>query len=225
MAGDTTVRDPRQRSDAAADPGRARVFALACVARALADTRCARGRLPRRRDQGMAGARLQPARRSPCTVPRNSRLRQEGWPDDLTSLPGVGPYTAAAIRNQAYGEQILPVDTNVARIQERTGHAFRPGERCRRCSTSARPSASRACRAAGPARWPQRARRGDAGTSRRGSSRAFEGSFRQRRATLLRLVAAEARPVSVARPGAVNSLLRDGLVEQAGQPVRLPPGR
>ena len=50
----------------------------------------------------------------------------EGWPDDLTELPGVGPYTAAAIRNQSYGEPVLPVDTNVARIQERTGHAFAP---------------------------------------------------------------------------------------------------
>ena len=53
-------------------------------------------------------------------------IAAEGWPDDLTELPGVGPYTAAAIRNQAFGEAVLPVDTNVARIQERTGHSFRP---------------------------------------------------------------------------------------------------
>ncbi len=51
---------------------------------------------------------------------------EHGWPDDLTELPGVGPYTAAAIRNQAFDEPVLPVDTNVARIQERTGHAFGP---------------------------------------------------------------------------------------------------
>ena len=51
----------------------------------------------------------------------------DGWPDDLTRLPGVGPYTAAAIRNQAFGERVLPVDTNVARIQQRTGHTFAPG--------------------------------------------------------------------------------------------------
>ncbi len=38
----------------------------------------------------------------------------QGWPEDLTELPGVGPYTAAAIRNQAFGEPVLPVDTNVA---------------------------------------------------------------------------------------------------------------
>ncbi|HJV29197.1 MAG TPA: A/G-specific adenine glycosylase, partial [Gaiellaceae bacterium] len=53
-------------------------------------------------------------------------VAEHGWPDDLTELPGVGPYTAAAIRNQAFGEPVLPVDTNVARIQERTGHAFGP---------------------------------------------------------------------------------------------------
>ncbi len=49
-----------------------------------------------------------------------------GWPDDLTTLPGVGPYTAAAVRNFALGHDVLPVDTNVARVQERTGHAFEP---------------------------------------------------------------------------------------------------
>ena len=53
-------------------------------------------------------------------------IAADGWPDDLTELAGVGPYTAAAIRNQAFGEAVLPVDTNVRRIQERTGHPFGP---------------------------------------------------------------------------------------------------
>src|SRR3982750_2037170 len=48
----------------------------------------------------------------------------DGWPADLTQLPGVGRYTAAAIRNFAFGERLLPVDTNVRRVQERTGHQF-----------------------------------------------------------------------------------------------------
>ena len=47
-----------------------------------------------------------------------------GWPEDLTELPGVGPYTAAAIRCFAYGENVLPVDVNVARVLRRTGHSF-----------------------------------------------------------------------------------------------------
>jgi A/G-specific adenine glycosylase len=145
----------------------------------------------------------------------------EGWPDDLTSLPGVGPYTAAAIRNQAYGEPVLPVDTNVARILERTGHSFGPEAlqalfdlgatvclaRVPRCETC---PLAELCPARGRRYEPLRRQ-----------SR-FEGSFRQRRAALLRLVAAEAQPLGELDREAVDSLLRDGLVEQAGELVRLP---
>jgi A/G-specific adenine glycosylase len=53
-------------------------------------------------------------------------IAERGWPSDLTELPGVGAYTAAAIRNFALGDDVLPVDTNVSRVQERTGHAFEP---------------------------------------------------------------------------------------------------
>lgn len=148
-------------------------------------------------------------------------IAERGWPDDLTELPGIGPYTAAAIRNQAFGEAVLPVDTNVARIQERTGHAFGPDSlqalfdlgatvclaRLPRCGVC--PLAS-SC--------PSRGRRYE---PLRKQSR-FEGSFRQRRAALLRLVAEEARPLETLDRDAVDSLLRDGLVEQAGELVRLP---
>jgi len=44
-----------------------------------------------------------------------------GWPDDLRELPGVGPYTAAAVGAFAFGRDELPVDTNVARVLERLG--------------------------------------------------------------------------------------------------------
>src|SRR3954449_4354844 len=47
-----------------------------------------------------------------------------GWPAALTELPGVGPYTAAAVGNFAFGRDELPVDTNVSRIRERTGATF-----------------------------------------------------------------------------------------------------
>jgi A/G-specific adenine glycosylase len=53
-------------------------------------------------------------------------IAERGWPDDLTELPGVGPYTAAAVANFAFGLGALPVDTNVRRVQERTGAAFTP---------------------------------------------------------------------------------------------------
>ena len=145
----------------------------------------------------------------------------EGWPDDLTTLPGIGPYTAAAIRNQAYGEPVLPVDTNVARIQDRTGHSFGPDAlqalfdlgatvclarvpRCEICPLAER------CPSRGLRYEPLR------------KQSRFEGSFRQRRAALLRLVAAEAQPLDELDREAVDSLLRDGLVERAGELVRLP---
>ncbi|TMK33404.1 MAG: hypothetical protein E6G64_04385 [Actinobacteria bacterium] len=53
-------------------------------------------------------------------------VAEHGWPDDLTELPGVGPYTAAALANFAFGHGELPIDTNVSRVQDRTGHAFSP---------------------------------------------------------------------------------------------------
>jgi A/G-specific adenine glycosylase len=42
-----------------------------------------------------------------------------GWPDDLTALPGVGPYTAAAVGSFAWDRQVAAVDTNVRRVLER----------------------------------------------------------------------------------------------------------
>ena len=51
-------------------------------------------------------------------------VAERGWPDDLTELPGVGPYTAAAVGNFAFGRDVLPLDTNVLRVQERTGETF-----------------------------------------------------------------------------------------------------
>src|SRR5213080_3710625 len=48
-------------------------------------------------------------------------VAERGWPDDLRELPGVGPYTAAAVGAFAFGRDELPVDTNVARVLERLG--------------------------------------------------------------------------------------------------------
>ena len=148
-------------------------------------------------------------------------IAAEGWPADLTRLPGVGPYTAAAIRNQAFGERVLPVDTNVARIQERTGHTFGPDALQALFDLGATVCLARVprcemCPLAGAC--PSRGRRYE---PLRKQSR-FEGSFRQRRALLLREVAAEPRLLEALDRDAVDSLLRDGLVEQSGEFIRLP---
>jgi A/G-specific adenine glycosylase len=42
-----------------------------------------------------------------------------GWPADLRELPGVGPYTAAAVASFAWDAPAAAVDTNVRRVLER----------------------------------------------------------------------------------------------------------
>lgn len=148
-------------------------------------------------------------------------IAEGGWPEDLTSLPGVGPYTAAAIRNQAFGEWVLPVDTNVARIQERTGHTFGPNALQALFDLGATVCLARVprCEACPLAEsCPSRGRRYE--PLRKQSP--FEGSFRQRRAVLLSAVAEKPLPLETLDREAVDSLLRDGLVEQSGELVRLP---
>jgi A/G-specific adenine glycosylase len=148
-------------------------------------------------------------------------VASNGWPDDLTELAGVGPYTAAALRNQAFGAPVLPVDTNVARIQERTGHAFGPGSLQALFDLGATICLARVprCDACPLAeRCPSRGRRFE---PLRRQSR-FEGSFRQRRAALLRLVAAEPRPLDGLDEEALAALERDGLVVVRGDLVALP---
>ncbi len=49
-------------------------------------------------------------------------ITSHGWPDSaaaLESLPGVGPYTAAAVASFAFGEHIGVIDTNVRRVVSR----------------------------------------------------------------------------------------------------------
>src|ERR671924_336102 len=53
-------------------------------------------------------------------------VAERGWPHDLTKLPGVGRYTADAIRRFARNEPVLPTETNVVRVIERSGGRFGP---------------------------------------------------------------------------------------------------
>ena len=144
-----------------------------------------------------------------------------GWPADLTELPGVGPYTAAAIRNFAFGEPVLPVDVNVARVQERTGHAFGPEAAQALMDLGATICLARVPRCGAcplAASCPSRGRRYEP-LRKQGP---FEGSFRQRRAATLRLVAAEPRSLAELDAEAVAALARDGLVRVEGELVALP---
>lgn len=144
-----------------------------------------------------------------------------GWPDDLTELPGVGRYTADAVARFAHDTPVLPVDVNVRRVIERTGAEFGPASahalmdlgatvchartpRCALCPLA------RAC--------PSRGRKYE---PLRKQSR-FEGSFRQRRARTLRLIADETRRVEELDPEVVSALAADGLVELRAGAVSLP---
>ncbi|MBW3547729.1 MAG: A/G-specific adenine glycosylase [Actinobacteria bacterium] len=53
-------------------------------------------------------------------------VARDGWPDDLSRLPGVGPYTAAAVGAFAFGRDEVAMDTNLRRVLARTGGALRP---------------------------------------------------------------------------------------------------
>jgi len=54
-------------------------------------------------------------------------VAERGWPSELTELPGVGPYTAAAVGSFAFDRQVAAVDTNVRRVlSRRDGVAYTP---------------------------------------------------------------------------------------------------
>src|SRR6266545_4359806 len=111
----------------------------------------------------------------------------ERWPRDLTELPGVGRYTADAVARFAFDSAVLPVDTNVRRVQERTGASFSAASAHALMDLGATVCLARVPRCGIcplAARCPSRGRRYE--PLRRQSP--FEGSFRQRRAHALRLV-------------------------------------
>jgi A/G-specific adenine glycosylase len=149
------------------------------------------------------------------------RIAATGWPDDLTELPGVGRYTADAVARFALERDVLPVDTNVARVLERTGATFGSVAAHALMDLGATICLARiprcdSCPLADDC--PSRGRR-YAPLRRQGL---FEGSFRQKRAQTLRLVAEGARPAEELDEDAVAALARDGLVEIEEAVVRLP---
>lgn len=165
--------------------------------------------------------------REACAV-----VAEHGWPDDLRALPGIGPYTAAAVGAFAFGRHELPVDTNVRRVLERTGWSPRrtPPEVgqavmelgavvCR-----ARDAACGACPVAGEcasAGRVQVAPRAAARTRER-----FEDSNRWVRGRVVEALAAGTElPAGIALERlerAVAGLVADGLVVRDVEGLRLP---
>ena len=148
-------------------------------------------------------------------------VAEHGWPDDLTELPGVGPYTADAVACFAFGRPVLPVDVNVRRVQERTGEGFD-----HTCAPALMDLGATVCIA-------RVARCGECPLAELCPSRGrsfeplrkqgpFEGSFRQRRARTLSLVAESPRPLASLDADAVRALERDELVLVTDELVCLP---
>ena len=149
------------------------------------------------------------------------QIATHGWPADLTELPGVGRYTGDALRNFAFGEPVLPVDVNIARVLERSGGTFAPALAPALMDLGATVCLARVPRCGAcplAADCPSRGRRYE---PLRRQSR-FEGSFRQRRARTLRLVSEGSRPLAELDLEAVEALAADGLVTFEDERVVLP---
>ncbi len=164
-------------------------------------------------------------RRARDLLEAGRRIASDGWPDPerLSELPGVGRYTAAAIRCFALEQPVLPRDANVRRVLARrfpgglaaTADSWRLSGALMdvgRAHCRARPRCDRCplrdgCMVA--------ARRSPAGTRRRAA---------RRQAALRRLAARAPRRAAARRarrraaagrrrdPQAAESLLADGLV-------------
>jgi A/G-specific adenine glycosylase len=169
--------------------------------------------------------------REACAV-----VAQEGWPDDLSTLPGIGPYTAAAVGAFAFGREELPVDTNVRRVLERTGFVPErtPPElgqalmelgatvcRAREAACDACPVAGAGCASAGAVVIAPRGRAGDGIARER-----FEDSNRWVRGRIVEALAAGTSlpdGIELERlERAIASLVQDGLVVRGAEGLRLP---
>lgn len=176
--------------------------------------------------------------REACVV-----VAREGWPDSaagLRALPGVGPYTAAAVASFAFGEQVAAVDTNVRRIAERIGlgdpEELLPPDGATVWNQAAMELGALVCGArradcgACPAA-PWCASRGTVATGPRraaGTAVRFEDTNRWVRGRIVAALAAgEAIPDGIAPERvrvALDGLLRDGLVRADGDGFALPGG-
>jgi A/G-specific adenine glycosylase len=148
-------------------------------------------------------------------------IAADGWPDDFTELSGVGRYTADALARFALDRPVLPVDTNVRRVLDRTGGEFGPASAHALMDLGATVCLARVprCDVCPLAeRCPSRGRRYEP-LRRQGR---FEGSFRQRRARTLTLVAERTRRRSSLDVEALESLAADGLVQVRRGLVSLP---
>jgi len=168
-------------------------------------------------------------------------ISEHGWPDDLTELPGVGRYTAGAVRSLADGDDVAAIEVNIRRVVERVaGRRLSTAEAEAEAVRLGRGLAPRdrllalmdvgavLCRPRVPTctACPLRRRcatRGPLDNETRHRQARFEGSFRQRRGQVMARLRSES-PVSVAEldRAALDSLVTDGLAVVTGTTATLP---
>ena len=162
-------------------------------------------------------------------------LAATGWPEDYTTLPGVGPYTAAALRCFADEEPVVPPDINTRRVFGRLfsdgvpDHTTHPRLRAQAWAwgQAVMELGQRTCRARARC-WecPLQELCPSAGTEQVVASprqARYEGSMRQRRGVLLKAVTS-GECVPRDRDGiAADSLLAEGLLALDNEGVLRPP--
>ncbi len=168
-------------------------------------------------------------------------IADAGWPEDLTELPGVGRYTAGAIRAQADDADVPAVEVNVRRVVQRV-QGTRLSERAaedasvrigRGLSGRDRLLAlmdlgATVCTPRAPAcpSCPLRRRcatHGPLPDELITRQPAFEGSFRQRRGIVMARLRAEQRAaIAELDAEALASLVSDGLAVVVDSEASLP---
>jgi A/G-specific adenine glycosylase len=167
-------------------------------------------------------------------------ITAHGWPDDLTTLPGVGRYTAAAVIAQADDGDAIGIEVNVRRVCERvagTKLADRDAEAVARqiarplrgrdrllalMDLGATVCVSRAPACAGCPLHRKCATRGTHEEETRHRQGRYEGSFRQRRGTVMARLRVAPVPAQELDGEALYTLVADGLAEVERGVARLP---
>ena len=156
-------------------------------------------------------------------------VARDGWPETLQELPGVGPYTAAAVGSFAFDRQEVAVDTNVRRLFARLGGALvPPAGRAAEFNQATMELGATVCTARAPrcGVCPLALRCVGPREEARGRSQGrFEGSNRWVRGRVVAALAAgEGLPTDIAAEPlehALQGLLRDGLIRRTGEAYAL----
>jgi A/G-specific adenine glycosylase len=169
------------------------------------------------------------------------QITQSGWPEDLTELPGVGRYTAAAIAAQVDDADLVGAEVNIRRVCERVRSERLSERRAEEIAIEiAAPLRGRdrllalmdvgatVCTARSPRceacpLFEECETRGSFADETKHRQARYEGSFRQRRGAVMARLRADRSVKTVELDGeALASLLDDGLAEVTRGRAHLP---